>query len=182
MKTQRFSYFADFAARRPAAASQFRPVSRGGTYVFLREAKPVKLKKVGVRPLSDAISRYAAIKAGTALWIKCGLRVKLSPAVERFLTKLIQRLLGLLPLGIEGIDRGLLVVLAFFASTADFCVVRCYHWRSEFFDLCLRAPAQRPLCAPLLGGQRPPPGSVYSGAPFGPYNCWALRLGGGSFS
>ena len=45
MKTQRFSYFADFAARRPAAAGQFRPVSRGGTSCFLREAKPVKLKK-----------------------------------------------------------------------------------------------------------------------------------------
>ena len=39
MKTQRFSYFADFAARRPAAAGQFRPVSRGGTSCFLREAK-----------------------------------------------------------------------------------------------------------------------------------------------
>ena len=42
MKTQRFSYFADFAARRPAAAGQFRPVSRGGTSCFLREAKHEK--------------------------------------------------------------------------------------------------------------------------------------------
>ncbi|MGN0769883.1 MAG: hypothetical protein ACI4N0_04090, partial [Christensenellales bacterium] len=46
MKTQRFSYFAGFAARRPAAAGQFRPVARGGTSCFMREAKPVKLKKV----------------------------------------------------------------------------------------------------------------------------------------
>ena len=51
MKTQRFSYFAGFAARRPAAAGQFRPVSRGGTSCFLREAKPVKLKKSGIQPL-----------------------------------------------------------------------------------------------------------------------------------
>ena len=36
MKTQRFSYFAGFAARRPAAAGQFRPVSRGGTSCFLQ--------------------------------------------------------------------------------------------------------------------------------------------------
>ena len=42
MKTQRFSYFAGFAARRPAAAGQFRPVSRGETSCFLREAKPEK--------------------------------------------------------------------------------------------------------------------------------------------
>ena len=51
MKTQRFSYFAGFAARRPAAAGQFRPVSRGGTSCFLREAKPVKTRKSGVQPL-----------------------------------------------------------------------------------------------------------------------------------
>ena len=36
MKTQRFSFFAGFAARRPAAAGQFRPVSRGGTSCFMQ--------------------------------------------------------------------------------------------------------------------------------------------------
>ena len=56
MKTQRFSYFADFAARRPAAAGQFRPVSRGGTSCFLREAKPVKLKKVAFSHFFDTLS------------------------------------------------------------------------------------------------------------------------------
>ena len=55
MKTQRFSYFADFAARRPAAAGQFRPVSRGGTSCFLREAKPVKLKKVAFSHFFDTL-------------------------------------------------------------------------------------------------------------------------------
>ena len=53
MKTQRFSYFAGFAARRPAAAGQFRPVSRGGTSCFLREAKPVKLEKVAFSHFFD---------------------------------------------------------------------------------------------------------------------------------
>ena len=57
MKTQRFSYFADFAARRPAAAGQFRPVSRGGTSCFLREAKPVKLKKVAFSHFFDTLTR-----------------------------------------------------------------------------------------------------------------------------
>ena len=57
MKTQRFSYFADFAARRPAAAGQFRPVSRGGTSCFLREAKPVKLKKVAFSHFFDTLER-----------------------------------------------------------------------------------------------------------------------------
>ena len=56
MKTQRFSYFADFAARRLAAAGQFRPVSRGGTSCFLREAKPVKLKKAPLQCSSGASS------------------------------------------------------------------------------------------------------------------------------
>ena len=56
MKTQRFSYFADFAARRPAAAGQFRPVSRGGTSCFLREAKPVKLKKVAFSHFFDTLT------------------------------------------------------------------------------------------------------------------------------
>ena len=55
MKTQRFSYFAGFAARRPAAAGQFRPVSRGGTSCFLREAKPVKLKKVAFSHFFDTL-------------------------------------------------------------------------------------------------------------------------------
>ena len=55
MKTQRFSYFAGFAARRPAAAGQFRPVSRGGTSCFLREAKPVKLKKVASSHFFDIL-------------------------------------------------------------------------------------------------------------------------------
>ena len=55
MKTQRFSYFADFAARRPAAAGQFWPVSRGGTSCFLREAKPVKLKKVAFSHFFDTL-------------------------------------------------------------------------------------------------------------------------------
>ena len=45
MKTQRFSYFAGFAARRPAAAGQFRPVSRGGTSCFL-QGKTRKTQKV----------------------------------------------------------------------------------------------------------------------------------------
>ena len=57
MKTQRFSYFAGFAARGPAAAGQFRPVSRGGTSFFLREAKPVKLKKVAFSHFFDAPGR-----------------------------------------------------------------------------------------------------------------------------
>gem|GEM_PF-5131997 len=57
MKTQRFSYFADFAARRPAAAGQFRPVSRGGTSCFLREAKPVKLKKVAFSHFFDTLNK-----------------------------------------------------------------------------------------------------------------------------
>jgi hypothetical protein len=56
MKTHRFSYFAGFAARRPAAAGQFRPVSRGGTSCFLREAKPVKLKKVAFSHFFDTLS------------------------------------------------------------------------------------------------------------------------------
>ena len=55
MKTQRFSYFADFAARRPAAAGQCRPVFRGGTSCFLREAKPVKLKKVAFSHFFDTL-------------------------------------------------------------------------------------------------------------------------------
>ena len=55
MKTQRFSYFAGFAARGPAAAGQFRPVSRGGTSFFLREAKPVKLKKVAFSHFFDTM-------------------------------------------------------------------------------------------------------------------------------
>ena len=55
MKTQRFSFFAGFAARRPAAAGQFRPVSRGGTSCFLREAKPVKLEKVAERHFFDTL-------------------------------------------------------------------------------------------------------------------------------
>ena len=55
MKTQRFSYFAGFAARRPAAAGQFRPVSRGGTSCFMREAKPVKLKKVAFSHFFDTL-------------------------------------------------------------------------------------------------------------------------------
>ena len=59
MKTQRFSYFADFAARRPAAAGQFRPVSRGGTSCFLREAKPVKLKKVAFSHFFDTLKAPA---------------------------------------------------------------------------------------------------------------------------
>ena len=59
MKTQRFSYFADFAARRPAAAGQFRPVSRGGTSCFLREAKPVKLKKVAFSHFFDTLEEAA---------------------------------------------------------------------------------------------------------------------------
>ena len=57
MKTQRFSYFADFAARRPAAVGQFRPVSRGGTSCFLREAKPVKLKKVAFSHFFDTLNK-----------------------------------------------------------------------------------------------------------------------------
>ena len=44
---------------------------------------------------------------------------------------MVQRLLGLLPLGIEGIDLGLLVV-CLFGKFCGFYVVRCYHWRSEF--------------------------------------------------
>ena len=40
MKTQRFSHFAGFAARRPAAAGQFRPVSRGGTSCFFARQNP----------------------------------------------------------------------------------------------------------------------------------------------
>ena len=58
MKTQRFSYFAGFAARRPAAAGQFRPVSRGGTSCFMREAKPVKLKKVAFSHFFDALRGF----------------------------------------------------------------------------------------------------------------------------
>ena len=61
MKTQRFSYFADFAARRPAAAGQFRPVSRGGTSCFLREAKPVKLKKVAFSHFFDTLRNGNAV-------------------------------------------------------------------------------------------------------------------------
>ena len=64
MKTQRFSYFADFAARRPAAAGQFRPVSRGGTSCFLREAKPVKLKKVAFSHFFDTLLFYLRIALG----------------------------------------------------------------------------------------------------------------------
>ena len=44
MKTQRFSYFADFAAWRPAAAGQFRPVSRGGTSCLYHRQKPKKTR------------------------------------------------------------------------------------------------------------------------------------------
>ena len=68
MKTQRFSYFADFAARRPAAAGQFRPVSRGGTSCFLREAKPVKLKKVAFSHFFDTLRR---VPYGTRLQHIC---------------------------------------------------------------------------------------------------------------
>ena len=50
MKTQRFSYFAGFAARRPAAAGQFRPVSRGGTSCFV-QGETRKPRKSGVQPL-----------------------------------------------------------------------------------------------------------------------------------
>ena len=56
MKTQRFSYFAGCAARRPAAAGQFRPVFRGVTSCFMREAKPVKLKKVAFSHFFDPLS------------------------------------------------------------------------------------------------------------------------------
>ena len=55
MKTQRFSYFAGFAARRPAAAGQFQPVTRGGTSCFMREAKPVKLKKLAFNHFFDTL-------------------------------------------------------------------------------------------------------------------------------
>ena len=68
MKTQRFSYFADFAARRPAAAGQFRPVSQGGTSCFLREAKPVKLKKVAFSHFFDTLRR---VPYGTRLQHIC---------------------------------------------------------------------------------------------------------------
>ena len=50
MKTQRFSYFAGFAARRPAAAGQFRPVFRGGTSCFV-QGETRKPRKSGVQPL-----------------------------------------------------------------------------------------------------------------------------------
>ena len=50
MKTQRFSYFAGFAARRPAAAGQFQPVARGGTSCFM-QGKTRKTQKSGIQPL-----------------------------------------------------------------------------------------------------------------------------------
>ena len=59
MKTLVVSYFAGFAARRPAATGQFRPVSRGGTSCFLREAKPVKLKKVAFSHFFDTLKGTA---------------------------------------------------------------------------------------------------------------------------
>ena len=55
MKTQRFSYFAGFAARRPAAAGQFRPVSRGGTSYFFARRNPKKLKKVAFSHFFDTL-------------------------------------------------------------------------------------------------------------------------------
>ena len=54
-ENRRFSYFTGFAARGPAAAGQFRPVARGGTSFFLREAKPVKLKKVAFSHFFDTL-------------------------------------------------------------------------------------------------------------------------------
>ena len=77
MKTQRFSYFADFAARRPAAAGQFRPVSRGGTSCFLREAKPVKIEKVAFSHFFDTLSSPRH-KAGTALCINAACALSLA--------------------------------------------------------------------------------------------------------
>ena len=57
MITHGFSYFAGFAARRPAAAGQFRPVSRGVTSCFMQEAKPVKLEKVAFSHFFDSIKK-----------------------------------------------------------------------------------------------------------------------------
>ena len=58
MKTQRFSYFADFAARER-----------------MREAKPVKLKKVAFRHFFDTLKvaeRHFFVSLGTVLLFKVG--------------------------------------------------------------------------------------------------------------
>ncbi len=97
MKTQRFSYFAGFAARRPAAAGQFRPVSRGGTSCFLREAKPVKLKKVACSHFFDtldfAVKYVQSVKCDAAPLTKSGISIIIISAQrERKFVNLMRKL------------------------------------------------------------------------------------------
>ena len=61
MKTQRFSYFAGFAARRPAAEGQFRPVSRGGTSCFMQG----KTRKTSKKWRSATFSTVSKAGAGS---------------------------------------------------------------------------------------------------------------------
>ena len=59
MKTHGVSYFAGFAARRLAAAGQFRPVSRGGTSYFLQGKTRKSSKKWRLATFSTVSGRPA---------------------------------------------------------------------------------------------------------------------------
>ena len=59
-ENQRFSYFAGFAARRPATAGQFRPVARGGTSYFLQG----KIRKNSKKWLYPFLRKSARLTVG----------------------------------------------------------------------------------------------------------------------